>query len=91
MGERKFRIVVLQRGWVVVGEVDTEGPDECVLKHAAVIRRWGTTQGLDEIAVGGPTAKTKLDVVSLPLRFHPMTVVLSMDCNAEKWASILGR
>lgn len=91
MGERKFRIVVLQRGWVVVGEVDTETTEEVVLKNAAVIRRWGTTQGLGQIAGDGPTGNTMLDLVPLPLRFHPMTVVLSMDCNAEKWASRLGR
>ena len=91
MDEKKdVRIVVLQRGWVAVGEFSQATPDECVLTHACILRRWGTTQGLGEIAGNGPTANTKLDKVPLPLRFHPMTVVLSMDCDAAKWAPHLG-
>ncbi len=43
---------VLQRGWVMVGEFSKVGSD-CSLTNAAVIRYWGTTKGLGEIAENG--------------------------------------
>ena len=44
----KIQILVLQRGWVVVGETKKEG-SEVVVSKSSVIRRWGTTKGLGEI------------------------------------------
>jgi hypothetical protein len=79
-----IRIAVLQRGWVAVGRFAKEG-EECALTGASIIRRWGTTKGLGEIARGGPTDQTVLDPAE-PIRYHPLTAVLHMDCNEEKWA-----
>lgn len=78
------RIVVLQRGWVVVGDYEREG-DEVVVRNASVIRYWGTTQGIGEL-VNGPTAKTKLDAAGT-VRAHQLAVVLTLDVDAEKWAA----
>lgn len=77
------RIVVLQRGWVVVGFFSKEG-EQCKLDVASVIRVWGTTKGLGEIAKGGPTSKTVLDPCP-PIRFHELTSVMMIDCVGEKW------
>ena len=52
-------IVVLQRGWVVIGDL-VEAKDKIVLTRAAVLSYWGTTKGLGEL-VAGPTSKTKLE------------------------------
>ena len=79
-----IRIVVLQRGWVVVGAYSQSG-DDCLIRHGHVIRNWGTTKGLGEIATNGPTDNTLLDAIP-ETRFHALTVVLSLDCATEKWA-----
>lgn len=79
------RILVLQRGWVVVGRYTTDG-DECVLTDASVIRRWGTTKGLGEIAANGPTKDTVLDKCG-EVCAHKLSVVLQLKCNAERWSA----
>lgn len=82
-----IRIVILQRGWVMAGYYTKDGSD-CKLEKANVIRIWGTTKGLGEIAEGGPTSSTKLDKCSI-VRFHELTVIATIDCVEEKWASKL--
>jgi len=55
-----FAIVVLDRGFVYVGEVSID--DEwCVIENARNIRYWGTKNGLGGLALNGPTSDTKLD------------------------------
>ena len=54
-------IVVLDRGWVYVGDVTITG-DYLRIENAKNIRVWGTTQGLGEL-ISGPTSSTKLDHV----------------------------
>ena len=78
-----IRIVILQRGWVVVGRFSQDG-SQCVLQQCSVIRTWGTTRGLGEIATGGPTTKTVLDPCPT-LRFHELTVIATIDCVEDVW------
>ncbi len=76
-------IAVLQRGWVIVGDLFKDG-EYYTLANAAVIRRWGTSDGLGQIAKNGPTDETILD--SCPdIRFHELTSVFLMDCVASEW------
>ena len=82
--KKDIRIVILQRGWVMVGHYSKKG-SECTLTHPSVIRIWGTTRGLGEIAAAGPTAATKLDP-SPTVRFHELTVIATIDCEVSKWA-----
>lgn len=49
--ESPIKIVVLQRGWVVIGRFERNGND-CKLHNAHIIRTWGTTNGLGELAKG---------------------------------------
>lgn len=79
----EIRIVVLQRGWVVVGRFTSKN-QECILTNASVIRVWGTTKGLGEIAINGPTSKTVLDKTP-DIRFHELTVVMTIDCVESVW------
>ena len=79
----KVRIVILQRGWIVVGYFSQDG-NYGILDCASVIRVWGTTKGLGEIAVNGPTIKTILDPCP-KVRFHELTVVATIDCMEGKW------
>ena len=83
----EIRIVVLQRGWVMVGYFSQDGPN-CTLTKAACIRIWGTTKGLGEIAYGGPTSSTKLDKCP-SVHFHELTVIQTIDCVRDKWISHL--
>ncbi len=84
----KMVIVVLQRGWVVVGKYSREGT-RCELSPAAVVRRWGTTNGLPELASNGPLSETKLEKASQPIVFHELTTVLILECDESKWKRAL--
>ena len=50
------QIVIAQRGWVFVGDV-TRTENEVVIEDAAVVRRWGTTAGLGQLAAKGQQRK----------------------------------
>ena len=81
-----IRIVILQRGWVMVGRYAQEG-SQCTLDGAYVVRFWGTTKGLGELASDGPLAQTKLDAVP-HVEFHALTVIATIQCEASKWAKL---
>lgn len=78
-----IKIIILQRGWVMVGRFSQQGT-ECKLTNAAVIRNWGTSKGLGEIAEGGPTSSTKLDPVPT-VTYHELTAIAAIDCEESKW------
>ena len=83
-----LKIVILQRGWVMVGRLERTGND-CKLNGASVIRKWGTTRGLGEIATGGPTSKTVLDPCGGLVEFDWLTVVACIGCQESPWAASL--
>lgn len=83
-----IRIVVLHRGNIVVGRYEQENDNEVVITNPSVIRRWGTTRGLGEIAAGGPTPETVLDPCGT-VRVHPLAIIMTIDCEAQKWTSKL--
>ena len=62
----EVRIVILQRGWVMVGRWHRDG-DDITLTDASVIRRWGTSKGLGEL-VNGPLSGTTLDQAGAGMR-----------------------
>ena len=74
----KKQIVIAQRGWVFVGDV-TRTESEVTIENAAVVRRWGTTAGLGQLAQHGPADETRLDPCPT-VRIHPLAVIATMDC-----------
>ncbi len=76
------KIVILQRGWVMVGRWSRDG-DNCTLDDASVIERWGTTKGLGEL-VDGPTENTKLAPCG-HVEFHILGVVAAISADESKW------
>ena len=78
-----FSIVVLDRGFVYVGDVEHDG-EWCVIKNARNIRLWGTTNGLGELAQCGPTKDTKLDMVGT-VRAPAKAVISLIDTDSSKW------
>jgi hypothetical protein len=79
-GERY--IVTLQRGWVVVGDV-TKCGDYLRISNASHIERWGTTEGLGQLAISGPTNGTRLRKTTDVLT-HELTVIQLMRVQNEK-------
>lgn len=84
-------IAVINNGFVFIGEITEEiDPQDGKVKSIRVgncknIRRWGTTKGLGEIALGGPTSQTILDesgVIRVP--YHSLIFV--MEADQAKWA-----
>lgn len=82
-----IKIVVLQRGWVMIGRWSQDG-DMCELENAYVIRTWGTTKGLGELALDGKQDNTKLDKAG-HVQFHILTVIAQIDCVEAKWNDLL--
>lgn len=79
-----LRIVVLHRGWVVLGRVQTI-KDETIITDAFTIRQWGTTTGLGQLAREGRQPSTVLDACPT-IRVHPLAIIQQIDCMETKWA-----
>lgn len=60
------QIVVVESGFVFLATDVEEQDNAFKLKDASVIRVWGTTAGLGEIALKGPTKETVLDFCGNP-------------------------
>lgn len=79
------RIVVVQAGWVFVGNYQRDEKVGCVrLTDASCIRVWGTTAGLGQLALKGKTKDTVLEftgVVEVPMT----SVVATILCESGVW------
>lgn len=80
-----IKIVILQRGWVMIGRYSVDG-EIVTLENAYVIRTWGTTKGLGELALEGKQSSTKLDKAG-HVEFHILTVVATINCDDKLWDS----
>lgn len=80
---KELKIIVAQRGWVYIGEYRKDGTDH-VLENAQVIRRWGTTKGLGQLAQEGPIENTKLDPLGT-VRVHELAAVALVDVTSTNW------
>jgi hypothetical protein len=83
-----LKIVILQRGWVMVGRLEKNGND-CKLHNAHVIRCWGTTKGLGELAEKGPLQNTKLDKCYGIVEFDNLTIVATVSIKEEIWKTVI--
>jgi hypothetical protein len=78
-----YAIVVEDRGFVYVGNV-TSDSEWCVITDAQNIRYWGTTNGLGQLQLNGPTEKTKLDACGT-VRIPHHALISILDTEASKW------
>ena len=83
-----LKIVILQRGWIMIGRLTRTGSD-CVLSNASTIRRWGTTNGLGELANEGIKKDTILDKCYGEVQFDYLTVIATIDCKEAVWVGKL--
>lgn len=79
----EWRIVIAQRGWVFVGRWSQDG-EQVTLTNAKTIRVWGTTAGLGQLAINGPTTKTICDPAGT-VRMHILGVVATLDTQVTTW------
>ena len=79
--DQGLQIVVLDRGFVYIGYVITDG-EWCHITDAWNIRRWGTTAGLGEL-VNGPTPDTRLDRVgNVRVPFHALQHLITVEVSS---------
>lgn len=80
----KKQIVVIEGGWVFIGEVSVvEGSidnGDLIIRSAQNIRKWGTTRGLGEIALSGPPTDCILDQYGV-VRVPRGQVLFTIDCT----------
>lgn len=79
----KLQIIIVQQGWVIVGEADPTST-HIEVQNASVVRRWGTTKGLGELAMKGPRPETILDYAGR-VEIPNHAVVLRIDCDEKGW------
>jgi len=72
-------IVVCFERWHLIGDV-SETPYGVTITNCSTIRYWGTTAGLGEIAVKGPTKKTTLDFNG-EVRVPTASIVMRIKCE----------
>lgn len=85
-----FMIVTMQRGFVWVGDVESDGK-YVTIRNGNIIRRWGTTKGLGEL-VNGPTENTILDPGPKGVRVVTClesAIIQALDVDKEAWAGKL--
>lgn len=80
-----MRICMLARGNVLIGRLEKDG-DERRLHNASVIRRWGTTAGLGQLAQNGPTSDTILDPCNGVVEWHVSAQIMTISVNESAWA-----
>jgi hypothetical protein len=89
MNGEAIRILVLDRGWVVVGVCPH--PSEVGMwlpvKGGRVIRRWGASKGLEEIAAKGPLSGTTLDDPAAEQTVPVRAIIRVIEVEEAKWKS----
>jgi len=73
------KIVVIEAGHVVIGNVN-ELEDRIIIEEASVIRVWGTTAGLGEIALRGATKDTVFDPCGM-VECYKLAVIMQIPCK----------
>lgn len=77
-------LVVADRGHVWAAQDATFDADFIRLKKARAVRRWGTSEGLNELAQKGPLPNTRLDAAADVL-VSRRALIAVVPCEAEKW------
>jgi hypothetical protein len=78
-----WHIVILQRGWVMVGKLQKKG-EYFKLLNGDIIRKWGTTYGLGQLAKHGKQSGTILEPTP-ETSFHELTMIGAIKCDPKKW------
>lgn len=77
------RIYVIEAGWVLAGFEKSRSSDELHITDAVCVRRWGTTDGLGQLALHGPTSNTVLDLCG-EVHISPRHIRFYIECSGWK-------
>ena len=77
-------IVVLDKGFVYHGDLLIGDDGWFLLEKSNNIRRFGTTRGLGQLAINGPTKETVLDPCN-GVRGTVGAIVHILECDPTKW------
>lgn len=81
-----WQIVVVDNGFVFVGDCDPHHGDQMMVQHVKQLRKWGTESGLGQL-VDGPTRNTVMDAI--PVIVVPKSrIVFAIPVNADKWSKL---
>jgi len=78
-----LEIVILDKGWVFVGNVSI-ADEWIVIENARNIRRWGTTNGIGQLAIYGPQTETILDDAGT-VKFPMSSLIARIKCEESEW------
>jgi hypothetical protein len=81
-----IRILIGMNGWVFAG-VYLRSSTYVTLTHGFVVRKWGTTMGLGQLAKDGPTKDTVLEPTP-DVEVHEQAVVATIKCDVKKWKKL---
>jgi len=81
-----IRIVIAPRGWVFVGLFSRRGA-HCTVDGGFVVRTWGTSKGLGELALLGPLERTVLDPAPC-IELPSAGIIATLRCDAAKWQAL---
>ena len=83
-GPKDLRIVVLPRAWNIIGEY-SEKDGKVTVANASIIRIWGTTKGLGQLAKDGPTKNTVLDPTYGDVSVLESNILFTIKCEQKLW------
>ena len=82
-----LQIAALTNRFVYIGDVQPLEDGVVVILQPWNIRRWGTTRGLGQLALDGPTKDTILDRVgTVRVPYH--SLILLLDCEIKPWQKL---
>lgn len=76
-------LVIADRGWVFVGQV-TSDFEFVTIAGARCVRRWGTSEGLGELAIKGPRPNTVLDAPA-DVKIASRALIAIVPCEPSAW------
>lgn len=82
----ELKILVMDRGYILVALIREHPTDytQWLAEKKAIIRVWGTTEGLGELARKGPLKDTKLDEEPEG-EISKMHTLRTMLCDSKAW------
>lgn len=85
----KHVIVTTKYRGTYFGELSDRTGDECVLKNARMAIRWGTTNGVDQLASTGPTGRGKYGALAPSILLFGITHITDCtDVSVEAWHAL---
>jgi len=81
-----MNIYVLVNHWCLLAKETSRTAKAIHLSDAYVIRRWGTTRGIGQLAIHGLRAETILDPLAKRTIINPNEVTFEMVCEGDYWS-----